>query len=233
MAKPPLPTTLGLSAMPSDIRLIQRHLAGAKAGGVGGFLPALHRTAGRHRHADAGFFVRGKISRRPLCHRHHPRHRPGLACLTGLAPPSTAPKCICSPMRAPNCGILCRANSKLRSPAGTSRLSLRGHPHRPPRRAGTKVTIGVDGSAAKDSGHLLGEVRIAGGRFVDLDLDSLIADTPQGRGAVTRLCDFLAKGRRGAGNKRLHVRRRSGDIAGSHAKLPLQSWHPGCPSRRA
>ena len=61
MAKPPLPTTLGLSAMPSDIRLIQRHLAGAKAGGVGGFLPALHRTAGRHRHADAGFFVRGKF----------------------------------------------------------------------------------------------------------------------------------------------------------------------------
>jgi hypothetical protein len=100
-------------------------------------------------------------------------------------------------------------------------------------RAGTKVTIGVDGSPAKDSGHLLGEVRNAGGRFVDLDLDSLIADTPQGRGAVTRLCDFLAKGRRGAGNKRLHVRRRSGDIAGSHAKLPLQSWHPGCPSRRA
>jgi hypothetical protein len=33
----------------------------------------------------------------------------------------------------------------------------------------------------------------------------------------------LAKGatRRGAGNKRLHVRRRSGDIAGLHAKLPL------------
>jgi cytosine/adenosine deaminase-related metal-dependent hydrolase len=92
-------------------------------------------------------------------------------------------------------------------------------------RAGTKVTIGVDGSPAKDSGHLLGEVRNAGGRFVDLDLDSLIADTPHGRGAVTRLCDFLAKGatRRGAGNKRLHVRRRSGDIAGSHAKLPLQS----------
>jgi len=51
MAKPPLPTTLGLSAMPSDIRLIQRHLAGAKAGGVGGFLPLQTRP---HRRAASG-----------------------------------------------------------------------------------------------------------------------------------------------------------------------------------
>jgi hypothetical protein len=51
IAKPPLPTTLGVSAMPSDILHIQRHLAGAKAGGVGGFHPLQTRP---HRRAASG-----------------------------------------------------------------------------------------------------------------------------------------------------------------------------------
>lgn len=47
MPTPPAPTTLVLSAMPSEILLIQRHLTGAKAGVLAGFPYKTGRIGGR------------------------------------------------------------------------------------------------------------------------------------------------------------------------------------------